>query len=465
MQILPKIRIKRGEGVGNEVLISFPDLESNYTFLTSDYASGVSAFAVDNGLKFSTDEYVFIPNVGNEKSEIIKTHASTAPTATTLTMATASSFAHSRGDMVRFIPYNQVVIESSTDNVTFAVLATISIDVASQETRYEHTAGTATTYYKVRFKNSNDTTYSQYSDVVIATGYVAGTLGEVIRKALSDTGTAIDDVITKEFLIDAVDEGRREIDEDKDIFRWSFRTVFDYNAYSIISGQYSFTLPTDLRDADTNKNILSVRIGKDKERVDYCDKIEFDSYFEGVAHTTLNGAVSTSDTEIVLTDSGDFDESGSIDVAGQAIDEEIDNITYGDNTEADNELQECDDIRTAGHADGTDVWQGATFSVPDKFTVDNGVIYFNYPFENDLAGENIYLNYYKKLEKLDSDGDSFDEPFYSIYVPYLRFRIKMKKDEGLDWKNDIDYIKWSNMKKDQIQKEYFGQAMRINIDV
>lgn len=465
-EIIPKLRVKRGETIGNELYVSFPDLDTPFTFLNTDYASGVSSFAVDNGLKFTIGQYAIIPNVGNEKAEIVRTHASTATTATTITLAAATSFAHSRGDMLQFIPYNQITIWSDVAEAgTFVLLATIDINVASHETYYQHQAGTATTSYKVYFKNSTDTKYSSASDEVLATGYGQGTVGEVIRKALIDTGAKIDNIITKEWLYSALDEGRREIDEDKDVLRWSFRTVFDYNAYSVIPGQYSFTLPTNLRDADTNKNILSVRIGRDKTKLDPCDKIDFDNDYEGVAHTTLNGAVDTADTEIVLTDSGDFDESGSIDVAAQAIDEEIDNITYEDNTEVDNELQECDDIRTAGHADGTDVWQGAAFSLPDKYIVDNGVIYFNCPFSDDLAGENIYLNYYKKLTEIDSDADEFDEPFYSIYIPYLRYRIKLRKDEGLDWKNDIDFIKWREMKDAQISKEYLGQDLRIMIDI
>jgi len=464
MMIIPRLRVKFGENLGAELYVSPPDLDGEFTFLNTDYASGVSSFAVDNGLKFDTAEYLVFGNIAAEKSEIILT--SGAPTATTITTASASSFAHSRGEKIQFIPYNQIEIYKSTDGITYTLLATTSIRVDSSETYYNEVDGLSTYYYKVRFKNSTTTKYSSYSDAVLATGFLENSAGSVIKKALIQLGETIDDeVITKEFLFEALNEGRREIDEHVGIIRWPFRTEFDYDAGNVIPGTNTLTLPTNLRYPSTNENILSVRIGHNKESLNYVDKQTLNSYYESVAHTTLNGALLTGDTSIVLTSSGDFDESGSIEIAAQAIDETIDEVDYTANTESTATLSGVTGIRAAGHATGTDVWQGASFGLPTNYTVNNGVLTFGCPFDDDYAGENIWLDYYKTITDINSDGDLLDEPFHNIYIPWLKWKIKSRKDATLINKNDGDYIDWKLKQEQQVVKNYAGQNITIAIDI
>jgi len=462
--VIPKVLVKRGETVGNELFISFPELITNNTFLTTDYAAGVSTLAVENGLKFSDATYIFVNENGNDKCEIILINGT--PTVNAIALSTATVHAHSRGEEIKFIPFNQIEIYSSADNITFTLLTTTDIRPDADNTYYEHQAGTATTYYKIRFKNETDTTYSTYSDSVLATGYTASSAGQLIQTALSDLGMEIDGtLITKRFLFDALNEGRREIDEDKRIIRWSFRSVFNYNLYSIIPGQYKLTTPTDLREPSTNKNIISIRVGRESRQCGYFDQAAFERGYMSTYHTTLDGAIVTADVSITLEDSGDFNENGSINIAGEDIDELLDSVAYTANTETTNVISGVTGIRAAGHADGVDVWQNASFGLPVNYTVNNNTIYFSQPFADDFAGESIFMDYYKAITDINSDSDELDEPFYNIYIPFLRFKIKQKQDKELNWKNDSDYIKWSSMKNDQIDKEYFGQKTRINIDI
>lgn len=558
MQILPKIKCKYGEGIGVEIFITPPDIRDNpYTFITTDASSAASSFSVDNGLKFAIDQYIIIGNIGAEKTEILRTHASTAPTATTITLdATTSSHAHSRGERIQFIPYNQVAIEYSTDGATYSALTTINIRIDAESTYYNHTAGLSTYYYRVKFKNEADTAYSPYSDGIIATGYAENSVGKIINNALISLGENIDnEVITKEFLYSVLNEGRNEIDRHQMIEKWSFRTVFDYDAGNVIPGQYKLTLPTDLRDPATYKNILAVYIGKSKLPLQQIDKRALNNYYQGIAHTTLNGAVATSDTEITLTSSGDFDASGTVSVAAQAVNEKIDVINYDTveieattiafveggasadtitdsgngflttnddatygfyagqtitvsgstsndgtytidtatagtltlvstddltaesaganvkivsneaNVVSTNILTDISGIRAAGHATGTDVWQGASFGSPQEYTVDNGVMIFSCPFNDDLAGENIWLDYYKKITDINSDADTLDEPFYNIYIPYLKYKIKLRKNPQMNVAKDPDYLDWIQKREAQVSKEWLGQDLRIEVDI
>ncbi|MFA6078103.1 MAG: hypothetical protein WC724_03775 [Candidatus Paceibacterota bacterium] len=463
MILLPKLRTKTGDNIGVELFISHPDLETDSTFIVTDVASGVTTFTVENGLKFSNANYLVVGNFGSEKAEIVKITGT--PTATSISLTAVTKHPHNRGEKLQFIPYNQIILEYSTDGTTYGALTTLDIRADSTETYYNHTAGLSTYYYRARFSNATSAGISSDSDELIATGYAENSAGAIIRDALISTGEKMDDeVFTKEFLLRALDEGRDEIDMHEQAGRWSFRTEFDFDAGDCIPGRNTLTLPTNLRDLETSKHILSVRIGKDKLPLDWSDKIEMNTWYQGVAHSTLNGAILAGATSILLTSSGDFDESGAVDISAESITETLDNVDYSTNTESTKTLGTVTNV-AVNHASGRDVWQGASFGVPTAYTVDNGVMTFNQPFDDDTAGENIYLDYYKKKEVANSFGDTLDENFYRIYLPYMRYRLKLRKNPSMNIQTDPDYIAWVQKREAQISKEFGGQNLRINVDV
>ena len=359
MILLPRLRTSFGSGIGAEVFISHPDLETELTFIVTDVSASVSAFTVDNGLKFSANEYLVVGRFGYEKAEIVK--ISGTPTATAINVST-TNHPHNRGEVLQFIPYNQIILEYSTDGTTYVALATIDIRADATETYYNHTAGLSTYYYRAKFSNSTSADVSSYSDGQIATGDAENSAGAIIRDALISMGEKMDDeVFTKEFLLRALDEGRDEIDLHKNAGRWSFRTVFDYDAGDCIPGRNTLTLPTDLREPETAQHILSVRIGKDALPLKWVDKIEMNRWYQGVAHSTLNGAITSASTSIILTSSGDFDESGAVDIAAESISGTVDNADYTSNTESTKTLGTVTNI-TDSHSSGRDFWQGASFA-------------------------------------------------------------------------------------------------------
>ena len=465
MTILPKIRVKFGEGVGVEVFIQPPDLNENETtFVSTDAASGVTSFTVEDGLKFAANEYLVVGNVGAEKTEIVK--ISGTPSAASISLTAATSFAHDRGTRLISIPFNQAIVGRSTDSgVNYSDLATIDLRLDSTEIYLQRTADASTDYYRVRFYNSTTALSSSNSDGLIATGYAANSAGELIRRALISMGERIDgQVLTKEFLLEALHDGRQEIDRHILVDRWSFRTVFDYDGGDMIPGRYQITLPTDLRDDDTYKNVLAVYLGRGKRELDKVDKRAVNGWYRGVAHSTLNGAITSASTSIVLTSSGDFDESGSVDIAAEDITETVDNAAYTTNTESTKTLGTVTSIANS-HATARDVWQGASFGLPIEYAVYESKITFSQPFGDDYAGENVWIDYYAKMTKADSDGDLLDEPFAEIYVPYLRYRIKHRKNNQIDRETDPDYKDWAEKRETQARKEFTGQDLRVNVDI
>ncbi len=467
MNILPKLRTRFGENVGVEIFIVPPYLDdNNKTFIATDAASGVSSFTVDNGLKFAVNDYAVVGALGAEKSEIVRAHASMAPTATVLTLSGATGFAHNRGERVVFIPYNQIKIQRSIDGgATYSDLVTIGIRADSTETFYAHTAGASTDYYRAKFYNSGTTLESQVSDGIIATGYADNSVGRVVRSALVSLGEEVDAVITKEFLYEALNEGRTDVDTAIGVERWSFRTAFDYNAGTVIPGMYRLALPSNFREPATNKNLLSVRIGKEKLALNYVDKQSLNRWYLGVARSTLNGAITTGSTSIVLTESGDFNESGTIYIAGEAASDIVDVVAYTANDEVAKTLSGVTGIQAAGHGSGAVVWQGAAYGYPTEYTVDSGYIIFSQPFDDGRAGKAIWLDYYTKLSDINSDGDTLDEPNYKMYVAYLRWRIKKRRNKELKAEEDDDYKDFFRKMGEAIKKEYSGQDSRMIPDV
>lgn len=437
-------------------------IDKKNTFLTTDISSGGSTLTVQSITGYAINQIICIGEIGEENTEIVKTHNATAPSGTTITLLSNLAFSHNRGTKIYIIDYDQIEISWSLIIAGVKdILDTINIQADQSETLYNDIVEVGG-YYFSRFKNSfAPVTYSEYSDPIPYGGQGANTVWAIKNRALKDLGEKVDgEIISDEWLNEALWEGRRELDEDEGIGKWSFRIKRNYNAGSIIPGTYQLTLPNDLRRPTTADNILSIRIGKDGQPLDHEDIVRFNRNYYGMPRTTLNGVVAAIDTSITLTDSGDFEESGSIYVAGDSVDDTIDTITYTANTETTNVISGVTGIQASGHATGKDVWQNAAFGLPSTFAIngENRKAEFDVPFADEYAGENIIMDYYKSLPVYNSDSDELDEPEYDLFVDWLKWKIKYKKSNGkLKPTEDGDFLLWEKKKKSFIAKERLGQ--------
>lgn len=455
----PSIRVKTNTPIGNEIFFALPNLSSNISsFLDADVAVGATSLTA-NGSFFTTNQYIILGQPGSEKSEIVKI---SAVNNTTFTVG-ACVFSHNRGDVITFIEYNQIEPQRSVDSgVNYSALTIVDINPQFSETYLQRTGDATTDYYRFRFYNSTTTLYSGYSDGVVATGYADNSVYAIKKKALDDMGEKISDLLTDEFLNNSLNEARRIVDQDPRVFRWSFRTKFNTDIGDIIPGRYTVTAPTDLRDKNTPKNILCLRLGRQNREVFYQDQNKFNQNYWNIAHSTLNGAITSASTSIVLTSSGDFDNSGSITVGAETISLSKDAVAYTGNTLATNTLTGVTGIASGGHATGRDVWQNANFGLPNFYTIDNGVIKFDIPFDDAYAGENIMMDYYSTFTAVDSDSDTLDEPFYDAYVPFLKYRIKYKKANGaISAKQDTDYMEFMDRVTQLVIQETPSQGIQF----
>jgi len=462
----PSIRVKTNSPVGNDIFFALPNLEGNPTsFLETDIAAGVSSFTA-NGTFFAVGQYIILGQPGQLKTEIVKI---SAVSTTTFTLTTATLFPHNRGDLITFIEYNQIEPQRSTDaGLNYSALTIININPQVEETYLQRTGDVATDYYKFRFYNATSALYSGSSDPVIASGYDDNSVYAIKQRALSQMGEKTTELITDNFLNDALNEARRVVDMgtavvdgiSQRVLRWSFRTKFNTDIGNLIPGRYSVTAPTDLRDRNTYKNILGLRIGRSSWPLVYQDRRRFNQNYLNVAHTTLNGAVLSGATSIVLDSSGDFDTTGTIYIAAESKSLLKDEVAYTANTLATETLSGVTGV--LAHDSGRDVWQQATFGLPTAYTIDNGIIYFDVPFDDAYAGENIWMDYYQTLTPVNSDSDILDEPFYDLYVPYLKYKIKALKSNGaLNPKEDGDYMLFQQGLSELVSQEIGGQTVQF----
>lgn len=468
----PQLRIQTNTPIGNDIFFALPAISNNpQSFIEADVNAGVTSLTA-NGSSFSVNSYLVFGQPGREKTEIVQV---ATVSATTVTLQSATLYPHNRGDVLILIEYNQIVPERSTDSgSTFSVLATLAVNPQFPETYLQRTGDATTDIYRYRFYNSTSALYSGYSNNATASGYADNTMYAIKKRALTQMGEKITDLITDDFLNDALNEGRRVVDkgtgivngESVTIQRWTFRTSFDTAIGQVIPGRYSVAAPTNLRDKNSYKNILSLRIGRQNWPCVYQDKNRFNQNYLNVAHTTLNGAITSGSTTITLTSSGNFDTAGNIYVAAESVSGTKDAVAYTANNLSTNVLSGVTGITSGGHATGRDVWQQATFGIPSAYNIADGMIYFDVPFDDRYAGEQIFSDYYKDLTTLTADSDTLDEPFYDLYVPYLKAKIKsLKSNGGIDITADSDYKLFQQGLNELIGQEVLGQNVYFVPDV
>jgi hypothetical protein len=198
------------------VRIDHPDVSGNEkTYLSAAVTAAGTTLTVQNIEGFAVSEYVIIGKLGEEKTEIVQLHASTAPTGSTITLVTGGvTFAHPINTPVTYIGFNQVAIVSATSKTgTYAACSGSpkSIEADQAFTEFDDSAGGTTTWYKVRYYNSSSAVYSAYSDPVKGTGYTEDSLRKIIDKANAICNDRDNKILTESEKIDFVNDGYKQV--------------------------------------------------------------------------------------------------------------------------------------------------------------------------------------------------------------------------------------------------------------
>lgn len=424
------------------------------TYLTADSAAADTTLTVKDIDGFGVSDYLIVGELGTETCELVKVHASTAPSGTTITLITGGlEFAQSAGTKIYKVPYNQVEIShSATLTGAKSVLATQNIQVDGLKHIYRDTTQTSG-YYFARYKDETGSTFSGYSDGIPYGGWAANTVGYIFEQSTRNNDVEIGDIVTRDDLFNYTNDCVRFI-------RGKLKRFPQYLKANYVAGQttrgvYETALPTNIDDNDTLKSIKAARIGSESRPLTPVDPQIFEERMGDAVVTQVRTEASATDTTLEIDNSYDFDDSGTVTVyiSGTQYD-----ITYTGVTRS----------ATAGVLTGipssgtgsisvtipvdTNVWQNEEEGEPQVVSVRNGYLTY-YPLPDaSYDNKNIYLDYFISFTEVDSEGDEIDSQRFGLVLDYVTWRVRMKtKNNGMLDMQDGWYMQFKEKLNDYIR--------------
>ena len=235
--------------------------------------------------------------------------------------------------------------------------------------------------------------------------------------------------------------------------RWSYLTDFNRKVSELETGQDEYTI--DLAEGEGGLSIYAARFGSQKA-LKLISKEQLNRRRENVVKDSLGVAItSTGDTSVTLSDSSDFDATGSFIV----IDDDkagFDTIDYTANDKATQIVSGVTNIAETHLVDAI-VWQGITLNKPSRFTV----------FEDTLVLEpvpaakwdkyNLYVDAYINPAVIDDLADEVKFP-PSVVKFYLAWRIAEIVDQS---KSANLYNLYLGEQAKILKKESVGQETKL----
>lgn len=388
------------------------------TFLTVNTASGVTSLSVKNITSFANNQILVIGQFGNEGTEIA--YVNGAPSGSTLTLTTATTYPHSADSPVIVIDFDQVEFSHAvTTTGSKTVMSTVNMVVDSPDfTRYNDTTYT-TGYYFIRFKNSITNVYSDYSDPIPVSGYTQFTARYIIDQALSGINKKTSEVLSDDFAFKEIDNCQMETL--RELKRWSFLQKFDTIIGQLATGGWKIALPTDLDDQFTNKSIFHIKIGRE-QTLTWIDKDRWNQLTQGMAYTTLASNIIVGAATITLIDSSDFDASGTVIIGANSYPYTVNNTSTG--------VLTLTSVSTTTNTAGEDAFEFAITGLPTCFTVFGGYIWFDRVVSSTFNGRNVYADYYTKIISITTDSETIVLPDNLIPQYYLQYKFLLKLNNG-----------------------------------
>jgi hypothetical protein len=456
--MFPQVSIKHN--IGNIIEISNQLNPKVFTYLSNNFAIGVTTLNVDNAIDFTTGSIILLlGSMGAENTEFGYASAHTDQSFT----VTATKQPHNRGDLVTQINYDQIVIsKSATIDGTYTTLVTLPLAVTQQKTIQFDEAGLSSDYYKVQWKNSLSGELSGFSDPISVLSYPTNSVGSVITPVLKAMGVSENDNrITSEFCIEAINDARKYVNMKLYGIRHAWRSEFEY-PLRVLSGSNFVNLPDDIDFDESDRSLLSARFIRGNVlapfNLKYIDKRSWNQVAFNVGGSVTVGVTSIAANEINLISSGDFPfttNSGVAYIATTDFDQTMLQIEYTGVDLVLNKLTGVTGIDRQIPA-GTQIWVTPTIAQPITYTVFEDKIVFDRIIPDSMQGANCYIDYYKKTAEVTDLYQELKEPYREIYKWYLRYAIKYRKDVTLS-QSDPDYKKFEELVQALFNNLYTGQ--------
>jgi len=470
--MFPQIVIKHN--IGNTITIPNQIDSRAFTYLSDNQSpsSSVVSLDVDNTSGFSTasggnEKLLLMNSIGSENAEIVRYSQISNATSFSITgTPTNIKQYHNRGEIVQEIKWDQVSIyKSSTVDGTYALLETKSLQVGQLNTIFYDSTGVSTDYYKVRWVNSVSSETSSFSEPISVLAYPENSVAEIIYPVLSAMGISENDTrINTTFLISAVDSARKFAQAKLYGIRHAWLEEFEH-PIKVLAGSNYVELPTNIDFSDTDRSVLACRflLGNVLApfNLRYIDKRSWNQVSFNVQGGILDSDISIGATTLTLNSVGDFWDTGNgvAYIATTEYDQEILQIEYTGVDLTTNQLTGVTGV-TRDVPAGTRVWSMPSIAQPIFYTVYEGKLFFNSIIPDSMQGNNLYLDFYKKLDKVTDLYQELPEPYREIYKWYLKYAIKYRKDITLS-DNDPDLKKFEDLLQALFNNLYTGQATTI----
>jgi hypothetical protein len=225
------------------IKIKVPDVSENIqSYVGVDYSSGTTLY-VDSSKGLVSGNYICVGEPGLEGTEITPLTAS-PPSTTSLTI-TAMQFSHAKGTPISLVNWDKYSLEYRTAilgswTAYGGMPATLIYD--AQYNEYRDTAATATYAWRYRYYSTENSAYSDYSDIITATGWPSKSVGAMIRNIRKIANDPDGKSITDEEIIGNLNTGQGIVYSLYD--RWWF-LLKDGTAIDTVASQVPYALPSD----------------------------------------------------------------------------------------------------------------------------------------------------------------------------------------------------------------------------
>jgi hypothetical protein len=448
--------------------------EADQLILDADATAGVSTITVQSILGVAINKILLFRDPGSEFAEIVATHAVTAPSGNTVTLASALVESHPAGTVVYIIPANQVrfyhattEVDANSDDSTLSALAAAqSIDPTSINNHYDDSTQTSGFYF-YRFIDSINSINSLYSDPIPwnirELQFAVDEVGYILEFVKNKVGFEWSDKFSKSMAYAEINACLSFIDGKQ--LRWPNHFVNNYVLGQTSRGVFEFTLPTNIYDNDTNKSILNMKFGDSTRPLIWKDEKEFDAIMGEAVRSTVRTIASIGGVTLAIANSYDFDDAGTVHLFTSNTD---DAVTYTGVTRSATAgvltgvPASGDGSIAAAHAVGINVWQNHSEGEPLYFTIANGVLRI-WPLPNSTwINKNLLMDYWTVATQVNSESDTIEAQRYDMVKHWLLWQARAyTQNNGKASLTDDDYVMFRDILSDSIRRKQSGQKFKM----
>jgi len=220
---------------------------AKYTFLTTNYPSGISTINVLNATdpSFAAGAYMLMGQFGSESTEIRKIQSINQSTGEII-LSSATNFAHPESSRITIIPYNQVRFfwtNTTTFSVSNPLTGFVNVQASDWFTSFgdeSHASG----YGWYAFYNDVTNLYSQPSNYIPYTGFDRDTVEDVLNDFFSLLNNRELKIISRRDALSWLNEGYSTIRNKLNVTNVEF-TASESLTLTVIPGVIEYELPAD----------------------------------------------------------------------------------------------------------------------------------------------------------------------------------------------------------------------------